>query len=140
MSKMLTVTWDQEDDGRLVAKCDEDHTLASVIKWPTPITPTSDSWAIACAVTEVNGAEILSVDHDRDTVFVIVSDGKANPIEVRRRNGETPYGPWMDADDWEVPGWVDGLARDAAASGATSGIVGRGGSNWSWRIREPEAE
>jgi len=71
--KTITVTWDDEHGGRLVAQCDENHTLSSnVVRWPEPITAKSDSWAIAHAVTEINHAEIAAVDHDSEYVHVHV--------------------------------------------------------------------
>jgi hypothetical protein len=67
--KTITVHW---ADGKLCAICDEDHTLQSnVVRWD-PITASSDSHAIAIAVTEINGAEIHSVDHDGEFVHVHV--------------------------------------------------------------------
>jgi len=68
--KIITVTW---DEGKLIAKCDEDHTLdSSVVDWEDPITGSTDSWAVAHAVTEINGADILAVDHDGKFVHVTV--------------------------------------------------------------------
>lgn len=70
-TKTIIVIW---DDGKLIAKCDEDHTLNSnVIDWPEPIDAESDSWAIAHSITVINGAEIMAVDHDKETVMVHVS-------------------------------------------------------------------
>jgi hypothetical protein len=67
--KTITVHW---EDGKLCARCDEDHTLNShVVPWD-PIAESSDSHAIAIAVTEINGAEIYAVDHDGGFVHVHV--------------------------------------------------------------------
>lgn len=75
-TKTIVVVW---ENGKLIARCDEDHTLNSnVVKWNSPITAASDSHAIAHAVTEINGAKIISVDHDRDTVFVQVDGALAS--------------------------------------------------------------
>jgi hypothetical protein len=66
--KTITVHW---EDGKLYARC-EDRTLQShVVEWD-PITASSDSHAIAIAVTEINGAEIYAVDHDGEFVHVHV--------------------------------------------------------------------
>lgn len=74
----ISVSWDSEGGGRLIAKCNEDQTLGSnTVKWSEPITAKSDSWAIARAVTEINGAEIIGVDHDGDRVHVTV-DGSVS--------------------------------------------------------------
>ena len=81
--KTLTVTWDEDrgGEGRLYARCDEDRTLSSdTVRWDEPITVQTDAWEIAFAVTEINGAEILSVDHDGDTVYVSV-DGSVCEID-----------------------------------------------------------
>ncbi len=81
--KTITVTWDEdrEGEGRLYARCDEDRTLSSdTVRWDEPITVQTDAWEIAFAVTEINGAEILSVDHDGDTVYVSV-DGSVCEID-----------------------------------------------------------
>ena len=72
-TKLITVTWDDDQGGRLIARCAEDHTLGSnTVRWPDPITAKSDGQAIAVAVTEINGAKIISVDHDGEYVHVIV--------------------------------------------------------------------
>lgn len=72
-NKTITVTWDDDNGGRLVARCQEDSRLNSnVVKWSDPINSASDSWAIAHAVTEINGAEIVAVDHDGEFVHVTV--------------------------------------------------------------------
>ena len=69
-TKTITVTW---EDGKLVAKCDEDHTLdSSVVEWDEPITASTDSWAVAHAIAEINHAEILAVDHDGEYIHVTV--------------------------------------------------------------------
>jgi hypothetical protein len=69
-TKTITVTW---EDGKLVARCDEDHTLdSSVVEWDEPITASTDSWAVAHAVTEINHAEILAVDHDGKYIHITV--------------------------------------------------------------------
>lgn len=81
--KTITVTWDEDrqGEGRLYARCDEDRTLSSdTVRWDEPITVQTDAWEIAFAVTEINGAEILSVDHDGDTVCVSV-DGSVCEID-----------------------------------------------------------
>lgn len=71
-TKTITITYDA-GEGRLIARCDEDHTLSSnTVRWDEPITAASDSWAIAHAATEINGAAIKAVDHDGDTVHVTV--------------------------------------------------------------------
>jgi len=73
VTKTIVVRWENELGGRLIARCEEDHTLDSnTVRWADPITAKSDSWAIAHAVTEINGAEISGVDHDGDTVIVTV--------------------------------------------------------------------
>lgn len=74
--KTITVTWSEESgEGRLIARCDEDHTLSSnVVRWDNPINSASDSWEIAYAVTEINGSEIISVDHDGEYVHVTVTE------------------------------------------------------------------
>jgi len=66
----ITVTW---QDGRLIARCPEDTTLSSnVVEWADPINDGTDAWDIANAVTEINHAEILAVDHDGKHVHIIV--------------------------------------------------------------------
>lgn len=70
---LVTVTHDA-GEGRLVARCDSDHTLNSdVIRWDSPITAKTDSWQIAYMVTEINGSVPVDVDHDGDTIFVHAS-------------------------------------------------------------------
>jgi hypothetical protein len=89
-TKIITVTWtgDYDDGGRLIARCDEDHTLNSdVVRWPEPINAGSDSWAIAEAVTEINGAKILAVDHDGEFVHVTV-DGHVLGTFATHQSGE----------------------------------------------------
>lgn len=77
-TKTILVTWDEIDGiGRLIAHCYEDETLdetltSSVVRWDEPITPASDSHAIANAVVRINGAEIVTVNHDGKFVFVHV--------------------------------------------------------------------
>lgn len=72
--KTIQVTWDC-DENRLECHCEEDSTLSSnTIRWVSPITGASDSWAIARAVTEINGAEIVAVDHDDQHIYVHVAD------------------------------------------------------------------
>ena len=74
----IVVTWDEDYDGRLIARCDDNPTLSSnVIRWAKPITASSDSWEIAHAVAQLTGVKILSVEHDKDTVFVTVDDSRA---------------------------------------------------------------
>lgn len=72
----ITVTWSEiSGEGRLIARCDENPTYASnVVRWENPIDASTDSWAIANAVTSINGAEILAVDHERDTVLITVDN------------------------------------------------------------------
>jgi len=76
MTKTISVTWDESTgDGRLHAVCPEDHTLDSnTVRWSEPITASSDSWSVAHAVTEINGARIVAVDHDGDCVHITVED------------------------------------------------------------------
>lgn len=76
--KTIEVTWSEDSgEGRLIARCNEDHTLSSaVVEWPEPITAASDSHAIANAVTEINGAEIVAVEHDKDVVLVTVNGNR----------------------------------------------------------------
>lgn len=73
-SKHITVTWSEVNgEGRLVARCDDDHTLSSnVVRWSEPINASSDSLAIAEAIAEINGARIVSVDHDNEYVHITV--------------------------------------------------------------------
>ena len=72
----ITVTWSEESgEGHLVAVCQENPTFSSsVVPWSEPITAKSDSWEIANAVTEINGAEIIAVDHDGEYVHVTVNN------------------------------------------------------------------
>lgn len=73
-TKTIEVTWSEDRGGRLHAHCPEDHTQDSnVIEWPTPLGPDTDSWDVAHRVIEVTGAtKIVSVDHDKETIFVVV--------------------------------------------------------------------
>ena len=73
--KTILVTWSQDTGyGHLEAQCDDDHTLSSnTVRWEHPINSGSDSWAIADAITEINGARVVAVDHDRDVVLVHVA-------------------------------------------------------------------
>jgi formaldehyde-activating enzyme involved in methanogenesis len=43
------------------------------VRWENPIDASTDSWAVAYAVTESNGAEIIAVDHDKDFVMITVN-------------------------------------------------------------------
>ena len=62
-----------QKDGYLIARCEDEPALCSdSIPWPSRITETSDSWAIAHAVTESAGATILQIEHDNETVVVTV--------------------------------------------------------------------
>ena len=74
MTKTISVTWDESTgEGRLHAVCHEDHTLASnTVRWSEPITASTDAWSVAHAVTEINGARIVAVDHDSEHVHVTV--------------------------------------------------------------------
>ena len=71
----IEVTWSEDTgQGRLHAHCQSEHTLSSnVVRWDTPINAGTDSWSVAYAVTEINGAEVIAVDHDKGTVFVHVN-------------------------------------------------------------------
>jgi hypothetical protein len=71
---LITVTC---DGGRLNCQCADNPTLASnVILWPTPITVSTDSWKVANAAVSLTGVEIISVEHDKGTVFVTVNDSR----------------------------------------------------------------
>ncbi len=75
----ILVMWEALDEGggRLIAKCAEDTTLSSnTVLWPEPITAQTDSWAVAEAVTEINFAEIVAVDHDNEYIHVTVDAAK----------------------------------------------------------------
>ena len=77
MTATITVVW---EDGRLIARCEENHTYGSnTVRWDEPITAKSDAHAIAAAVTEINGAEIIAVDHDGEYVHITV-DNSTVPI------------------------------------------------------------
>jgi hypothetical protein len=74
---LIDVTWDAERGGRLICRCEDNPTLSSnVIEWPTAITASTDSWEVANAAVSLAGVEIISVEHDKDTVFVTVDDSR----------------------------------------------------------------
>ena len=74
---LIDVTWDAENGGRLICRCEDNPTLASnVIHWPTAITASTDSWDVANAAVSLTGVDIISVEHDKDTVFVTVDDSR----------------------------------------------------------------
>lgn len=55
-------------------------------------------------------------------------------VQVRRHNGQCKYGPWLMADDEDLPVWVRGLIADEIAeSKAEEGIVSEGGEQFAWR-------
>lgn len=71
---LIVVTY---DDGRLVARCEDEHTLGSnTIRWADKITAVSDSRQIADVVAAMNGVAIVSVEHDKDTVYITVDNSK----------------------------------------------------------------
>jgi hypothetical protein len=58
----------------------------------------------------------------------------SSKIEVRRHNGQCPYGLWMQATNEDVPNWVAEQAADEIAENDTDeGQVERGGSIWLFR-------
>lgn len=58
--------------------------------------------------------------------------------EMRRRNGECEYGPWMPATD--APARArDAIADEIAESGERSGQIEVGGQAWVYRPVSPDA-
>lgn len=78
-TKTVVITNDFSADAfRLRAKCDDDHTLDADMRDEQAIDASTDSWDVASRYAAMTGADVLSVDHDKDTIILTVAGGGGN--------------------------------------------------------------
>ena len=73
---VITVRYDANED-LLCAECGGSDTAALpprwTVPWREPITPRTDGWDVAIAATWDLDVSIVAVDHDDDTVVIVVT-------------------------------------------------------------------
>ncbi len=82
----------------------------------------------------------LQNDPDSEGIYLIASvnevEVEISGIKVRRHNGQNAYGPWIPAENKDVPEWVREYAEEEQIEeNAEEGRVEKGGSIWIWSAK-----